>query len=597
MKNKGRVLSCLVSVLLFSLVLASIPDTGAEPTPGVAGEVVSEVNPSGVAHDPILIGCDSDFITKAAEESWTGNGSVSSPFIIEGFDIDLDGASGNCITIENTTLHFIVRDCYLEGATQPNYAGIHLWNVTNGNILDNRCFNTSHGIYGSATYSAVSNNVINVSSAEGISMTQTHHTQISGNELIGTNGGLRLSSGSYNEIRGNIVEVQAAYAIRISTTGNSTISENQCSGGTIAGMLLLASDNNTLEENDIHGNFRGLVVESSDLNGIISSTLRANYDGLYIYDSYANLVHGCNISDNTHSGVVETMASAANLIFWNEFVNNTGHILDESSGTSHYEYNYYDDCEGADLDANGYIDMPYVIPLYDEVDAHPLVYKPTGVEWDPAPTNQVIELGEAFYYDLNVTSASPVVDWRIDNSPYFMVDSEGIITDKGNLAVGFYFLEIYATNLYGFNTGAGFSITVEDTTNPIWITAARNRHYNYGNWIEFQIAASDEDGIETWTINDDENFTLHEESYGAFSMATIVNNYILSSGEYMISLEVFDPSGNSVRMNFTITVAEAETSSGTGLDLGVLLSVVGISVAALALLLSTCAYMGTKRRT
>jgi hypothetical protein len=138
---------------------------------------------------------------------------------------------------------------------------------------------------------------------------------------------------------------------------------------------------------------------------------------------------------------------------------------------------------------------------------------------------------------------------------------------------------------------------VEDTTNPIWITAARNRHYNYGNWIEFQIAASDEDGIETWTINDDENFTLHEESYGAFSMATIVNNYILSSGEYMISLEVFDPSGNSVRMNFTITVAEAETSSGTGLDLGVLLSVVGISVAALALLLSTCAYMGTKKRT
>ncbi|OLS19431.1 MAG: hypothetical protein ThorAB25_29340, partial [Candidatus Thorarchaeota archaeon AB_25] len=167
---------------------------------------------------------------------------------------------------------------------------------------------------------------------------------------------------------------------------------------------------------------------------------------------------------------------------------------------------------------------------------------------------------------------------------------------KGNLKVGIYQFGIYATNLYGFSTGAGLTVTVEDTTSPSWITEVRDRTYNSGSWIEFQIVAWDLAGIESWTINDNENFTMIEESYEEAGIATIVNTRILDSGEYQLHLEVTDANGNSETMDFIVTVGDGFTGYTSGPDFGLILSGAAIGIAGVGLILGLLAILITKKQ-
>ncbi|MFQ5832282.1 MAG: nitrous oxide reductase family maturation protein NosD [Candidatus Thorarchaeota archaeon] len=98
-------------------------------------------------HAPIYIDGDSNLSDTAQLESWQGDGGEDTPFVIEGYSIDRGGAPGNCITIYNTSLHVIVKDCLLTGATAASMAGIHLENVTNCILDENTLFDNMYGIY------------------------------------------------------------------------------------------------------------------------------------------------------------------------------------------------------------------------------------------------------------------------------------------------------------------------------------------------------------------------------------------------------------------------------------------------------------------
>jgi len=598
MKNRDRALSILVSVLIVSLVLTSSSYNYTEQICKVLRDPITEVTLAGVIHDPIIIGNDSEFSSKASEESWLGEGSVSNPYVIVGFDIDVGGSIGNCITIENTTVHFVIRDCYLEGATQTNNAGIRLWNVTNANIGNNEIFNTSLGIYASANHSVISGNIISATSDTGLSLTQSSNTLIVGNELSSTNG-LRVSFSVHIDIEDNIVESQSSYCIRISTSENSSVKGNIANGSTLGGVFLLVCDNIILEDNQCFENTYGIALESSTNTKIYSSHIYENDEGIYLFDSYDTYVMFCNISDNLLYGVREASGSSGSIISWNEFLANPVHIQDETPSSSVYDFNYYDDYTGVDINNDGFGEEPYPIPVVGDFDNHPLVYKPTGVVWSHILTDQIVELGSSLSYDLNVTSAAPIYDWTVNNNQYFNINNEGVVTDKGNLNVGVYNLEVTATNIYGFSATDSFSVTVEDTTNPVWITEVRNRNYNYGNWIEFQIVVWDDSGIVSWTISDNENFTLVDEAYGETGIATITNTHILSPGNYPVMLEAFDNNGNSMSMSFIVTVNVGTIPGigpGTGTDFGFILSLVGIGIAVVALVFGVCAFSSTRKK-
>jgi len=104
-------------------------------------------------HLPIRINSDEEFLRMATEEGWG-----SHPLFIENYDICGNGY-GYSIYIGNTTIDFIIRNCYLHEAYAQQYskffpgAGIALYNV-HGNgigIIDNIIRDNHKGIYFQST--------------------------------------------------------------------------------------------------------------------------------------------------------------------------------------------------------------------------------------------------------------------------------------------------------------------------------------------------------------------------------------------------------------------------------------------------------------
>lgn len=105
-------------------------------------------------HDSILIDGNNEF-TNSSGVKW-GSGTQSDPFIIEGWDINAVAKNG--VEIRNTSAHFIVRDCRVQGSGSY-HSGIRLGNCVNGTLDNNTLSGSYFGIYlKTASGNAVSNN-------------------------------------------------------------------------------------------------------------------------------------------------------------------------------------------------------------------------------------------------------------------------------------------------------------------------------------------------------------------------------------------------------------------------------------------------------
>ncbi len=78
--------------------------------------------------EPIYIYGNSGF--NVENGVFSGSGTASDPYIIEGWRIDRPNADYG-IYIDHTTAHFVIRDCVIEGTRQ---AGIYLNSVRNGHV-------------------------------------------------------------------------------------------------------------------------------------------------------------------------------------------------------------------------------------------------------------------------------------------------------------------------------------------------------------------------------------------------------------------------------------------------------------------------------
>ncbi len=97
---------------------------------------------SYTSHDPINISSDSEL----AMMSISGSGIDSNPFILEGWKIITDGIHG--ISIQDTTQHFIISNCWIETSKLSKANGIYVGNVTAGTakIINNTIQNNRRGI-------------------------------------------------------------------------------------------------------------------------------------------------------------------------------------------------------------------------------------------------------------------------------------------------------------------------------------------------------------------------------------------------------------------------------------------------------------------
>ncbi len=94
-------------------------------------------------------------------------------------------------------------------------------------------------------------------------------------------------------------------------------------------------------------------------------------------------------------------------------------------------------------------------------------YDAAPPEWDPEPpTNQAIVVGQDFRYDLNATDFSEIGSWSLNDTANFGIDSNGVITNTVNLALGTYGLNVSVSDTGGFTRSAVFNVIVERLAQP-----------------------------------------------------------------------------------------------------------------------------------
>ncbi|GAG80595.1 unnamed protein product, partial [marine sediment metagenome] len=99
----------------------------------------------------IEIDSDADF----ESQGWPGSGTEEDPYRIENLYMMSLASFSRCIIIEDTSVYFIIQNCTFTGEDIADHSGITMWNVTNGQILNNTFTHCKFGIWGREVFSFV----------------------------------------------------------------------------------------------------------------------------------------------------------------------------------------------------------------------------------------------------------------------------------------------------------------------------------------------------------------------------------------------------------------------------------------------------------
>ncbi len=169
--------------------------------------------------------------------------------------------------------------------------------------------------------------------------------------------------------------------------------------------------------------------------------------------------------------------------------------------------------------------------------------------WVEPPSDQVIEYGDALSYDVNASDAYGIHHYAINDTTQFAINTNGGITSSVTLAVGEYWVEIWACDARGNNCSAIIRITVQDTTAPTWDQTPTDRVNEYGVSFSYDVNASDLSGINHYSVNDTTNFAIDVNG-------VLTNASILTVGEHWANITVYDPYGNYLSAIINITVVD-----------------------------------------
>ena len=251
--------------------------------------------------------------------------------------------------------------------------GIYLHDSSN-NIISNNTLTNDGIVIGGQTLSnfihSIRNNTIN--DKPFLFYKNNNNLVLNGIEA----GQIILANCSNFEIQ-NININNTDIGIEFAFCENNKISSCNISSTDFYGFWFYKSSNNIISNCNISNNDRdGIYLTFSSNNTFSNCNISNNDDdGIYLYDSSNNTFSNCNISNNDDYAIYIRDSSNVNIIFHNNFINNTNNTYDECSNQwdNGKEGNYWDDYDGEDNDKNGIGDTPYNIPGGDNQDRYPLM--------------------------------------------------------------------------------------------------------------------------------------------------------------------------------------------------------------------------------
>ncbi|MHA2170338.1 MAG: NosD domain-containing protein [Candidatus Kariarchaeaceae archaeon] len=313
-----------------------------------------------VEHDPIVIIGNQDLITQASSENWSGNGTQSNPYIIEGLNITNPGIPTTIIEIWNTTLYFCIRNSFLK----DGIAGITFSEVKNGQIVNNTITNTIGGNNGrtgitfssSSNIIAANNTLFNHEFAFLI-VTNSRDNIVENNSIYANIFGIQ-SRGENNEFTNNsfyqnVVAIETGDSTYNLILGNSFFNNGH-------GISVGGSDQNRIIDNIIYNsNDTGIRIDHSNSNIVANNTIFNNsINGIILYSAHYNKISGNTLSNHFDTGLYLEVSNH-NRIFRNGFF---GFINARDDGANNtFFFNYWNIWTEPDVNQDGIVDIPYLI--------------------------------------------------------------------------------------------------------------------------------------------------------------------------------------------------------------------------------------------
>ena len=494
---------------------------------------------------------------------YSTNNTISNNIVSFGNEgIELIYSNGN--TIENNTISNNNRD--------GMYTRYCSNNIISRNVVSN---NFLYGIWLWGDNNIVSENILNNNQQHyGIRLYEGDNNIISKN-IANNNGGDGMQSrGNNNTITGNIANNNYDDGISLDRGSNNTISNNTICKNRRFGTFLYNSENtlvynNIFIENNINGRDSGTnnqwdngtignywddyIGSDADDDGIGDSP----YSDYGVLDNYpiwwdspvisiispiSNSIFGINAPDFEiliDEGISVTMWYTLDEGLINiTFIETTGtieqfawSILPDGLITIKFYANDTKDYEGYNS----------VIVIRDTVP--PM--------WDENPTDQPLEFGSSFNYDLDASDPSGIDDWWLNDTTYFDIDGNGVITNKVLVPIGEYWLEVNVNDILGNIITDTFKVTVQDTTPPSWVQIPSDKTMEFGGSFNYDVNAIDISGIDHYWINDTTYFQIDGNGI-------IINIISLNVGTYWLEVRAYDPYRHYCIAIFKVIVQEPE---------------------------------------
>ncbi|MHA2067358.1 MAG: right-handed parallel beta-helix repeat-containing protein, partial [Candidatus Thorarchaeota archaeon] len=369
----------------------------------------------------------------------------------------------------------------------------------------------------------------------------------------------------WQDIVGGTVPTGSGQVVLVNCIGVSVV--DQTISGAVIGIQLILSEDCVVSNCVSTNNFEGIRVDSSSFNIIEDNVVmyndqegihvfwhsdsnivrrnicRENKYGIYLLGADLNTVTNNTCLDNEY-GIYARSDSYDNIIEWNALIDNTVNALAENVYNT-FDYNYYSDYSGLDMDGNGIGDTPYFFS--PSVDNHPLML-PIGFEpvWLIEPSNPIAEYTLPFSLQLYAAAAPPgITNWWVNDTDNFAIDMYGALTNVTFLPKGEYGLEVSLSDSLGHILTAEFTVIVINNLPPNWDEVPQDLVLYPWDTLHYNLNASDPSGIDMWWLEDTTYFTIDQDGI-------VTNTTPFSEGYYIVQVFVNDTLGNVLDGTFTI---------------------------------------------
>jgi surface protein len=171
--------------------------------------------------------------------------------------------------------------------------------------------------------------------------------------------------------------------------------------------------------------------------------------------------------------------------------------------------------------------------------------------WVESFSSQIILNTVSFSYDVNASDNIQIDQYWLSDMINFTIDSAGMLSNNTKLKIGLYILTIFVNDTRGNSISGQMQFKVWENIAPTWIIVPTDQTLLVGLSLNYQINASDNEGIDRYWL----------DSYSYFNISangTITNHKTLTIGSYALTIYVNDTSGNTISKSIIIKVVESE---------------------------------------